>query len=72
MSSKYYRENGEILSCATGYIDPAVFSDRYPISCDKYECSIDRQDQFMEDSRVGICKFNILFQKICDEGENGV
>ena len=55
LSSKYYRDTGESLRCATGYIDPAVFSDRYPISCDKYEGSFDGQDQFMEDSRVGIC-----------------
>lgn len=55
MSSKYYRDNGESLRYATGYIDPAVFSDKYPIGCDKYEGSADGQDTFMEDTRVGMC-----------------
>ncbi len=54
-SSKYYRDTGESFRFAMGYIDPAVFSDRYPISCDMYEGSTTGQDQFMEDSRVGIC-----------------
>lgn len=55
LSSKYYRDNGESLRSATGYIDPAVFSSSYPISCDKYEGSSDGQNDFMEESRVGIC-----------------
>lgn len=55
LSSKYFRDTGESLRSATGYIDPAVFSDNYPISCDKYEGSIDGQNEFMEQSRVGIC-----------------
>lgn len=55
VSSKYYRDTGASLRSATGNIDPAVFSSNYPISCDKYEGSSDGQDQFMEDSRVGIC-----------------
>lgn len=54
-SSKYYRDNGESLRFATGTIDPSVFSDNYPISCDKYEGSTDGQNAFMEDTRVGIC-----------------
>ncbi len=54
-SSKYFRDTGESLRFAAGYIDPAVFSDRYPIPCDTYEGSADGQTQFMEDTRVGIC-----------------
>lgn len=54
-SSKYFRDTGESLRFATGYIDPSVFSDNYPISCDKYEGSVDGQNEFMEESRVGIC-----------------
>ncbi len=54
-SSKYYRDTGESLRLATGYIDPSVFSYDYPIPCDQYYGSADGQDQFMEDSRVGIC-----------------
>ena len=54
-SSKYYRENGESLRFASGIIDPAVFSAEYPLSCDTYEGSFEGQDQFMEESRVGMC-----------------
>lgn len=55
LSSKYYRDTGASVRSATGYIDPAVFSDNYPISCDKYEGSSDGQNEFMEESRIGIC-----------------
>lgn len=54
-ASRYYRDSGNSLRFATGHIDPAVFSDRYPLSCDQYEGSPDGQDAFMEESRVGIC-----------------
>lgn len=54
-SSKYYRDTGESLRFANGYIDPAVFSANYPIPCDVYEGSADGQTEFMEQSRVGIC-----------------
>ena len=55
LSSRYYRDTGESLRSAMGYIDPAVFSDAYPLSCDEYVGSPDGQDDFMEESRVGIC-----------------
>lgn len=55
LSSKYYRDNGESFRTATGYIDPTVFSDNYPISCDSYKGDTDGQNQFMEETRVGIC-----------------
>ncbi len=55
LSSKYFRNNGESLRSATGYIDPTVFSDSYPISCDNYEGSTDGQNEFMEQSRIGVC-----------------
>jgi len=55
LTSRYYRDNGESVRSATGYIDPAVFSDNYPLSCDKYEGSAEGQNDFMEESRVGIC-----------------
>lgn len=55
LSSKYYRDTGKSLRSATGYIDPAVFSDKYPLNCDHYEGGVDGQDEFMEESRVGIC-----------------
>ena len=55
VSSKYFRDTGESLRIASGYIDPTVFSDSYPISCDEYQGSADGQTEFMEESRVGIC-----------------
>ena len=55
LTSKYYRDTGESLRSATGYIDPAVFSEKYPLSCDEYYGSTDGQTDFMEESRVGIC-----------------
>ncbi len=54
-SSKYYRDTGESFRFAMGYIDPAVFSDSYPIPCALYEGSADGQTEFMEETRVGIC-----------------
>lgn len=45
LSSKYYRDTGKSLRSATGYIDPAVFSDKYPLNCDHYEGSVDGQDE---------------------------
>ncbi len=54
-SSKYYRETGISFRFAKGYIDPAVFSENYPISCDIYEGSTDGQNDFMEQTRIGIC-----------------
>ncbi len=55
VSSKYYRDSGKSLREARGYIDPAVFYDGYPIGCDDYIGDLDGQDQFMEDTRVGMC-----------------
>ena len=54
-TSKYYRDTGESLRYAAGYIDPAVFSDSYPLSCDSYKGGLDGQTEFMEESRVGMC-----------------
>lgn len=55
LTSRYYRDNGESVRSATGTIDPAVFSDKYPLNCTKYEGSADGQNDFMEESRVGMC-----------------
>ncbi len=54
-SAKYFRDTGESLRFANGSIDPAVFYDGYPISCDIYEGNSEGQTKFMEDSRIGIC-----------------
>ena len=54
-ASKYLRESGDSFRFATGTIDPAVFSDQYPLTCDQYEGSTDGQDEFMEEARVGMC-----------------
>ena len=54
-SSKYYRDTGEEFRSARGYIDPAVFSESYPINCSEYNGDVEGQDRFMEDTRIGIC-----------------
>ncbi len=54
-SSKYYRDTGISFRFAQGYIDPTVFSENYPINCDVYEGSTDGQNDFMEQTRIGIC-----------------
>lgn len=54
-TSRYYRDTGKSYRSAYGYIDPAVFSRNYPLSCSEYNGPTDGQDDFMEESRVGIC-----------------
>lgn len=54
-TSKYWRDTGKSIRSAYGYIDPNVFYDGYPISCDDYVGSFDGQTEFMEESRVGMC-----------------
>lgn len=66
LTSKYYRDTGESLRSATGYIDPAVFSNSYPISCDKYEGDSKGQNDFMEESRVGICDLISCLKKFVE------
>lgn len=55
LTSRYYRSDGSSIRSATGYIDPAVFSNKYPINCTSYQGSTDGQNEFMEESRVGMC-----------------
>lgn len=55
LSSRYYRDTGESRRSASGYIDPAGFTDTYPLSCDEYTGGADGQNEFMEESRQGIC-----------------
>ncbi len=66
LTSYYYRDNGESVKSATGYIDPAVFSDNYPLNCDKYEGNFNEQNKFMEDSRVGICDLIHCLKKFAE------
>ncbi len=54
-SSRYFRDTGESLRFAWGYLDPSKFSAKRPLSCSEYIGSTDGQDDFMEESRVGIC-----------------
>ena len=69
LSSKYYRDNGQSLRSTTGMIDPSVFSDSYPLSCDLYEGSASGRDEFMEESRVGMCDLiRLLKNFVATEG----
>ena len=54
-SSRYYRDDGTSKRSAYGTIDPAIFSDHYPLNCSEYYGPTDGQNEFMEESRVGIC-----------------
>ena len=54
-SSKYYRDTGNSIRDAYGYIDPAVFYDGYPLSFTKYNGTVNGQTEFLEESRVGLC-----------------
>lgn len=55
LTSRYYRSDGTSIRSATGYINPAEFTDNYPLNCDSYQGSTDGQTEFMEESRVGMC-----------------
>lgn len=55
ISSYYYRENGEPLYEAKGTIVAGEFTNNYPLNCTKYIGSTDKQNEFMEMSRQGIC-----------------
>ncbi len=53
-SSKYYRSTGNSLRLAKGTIDPSVFSSNYPLNCSYYYGDTQGQNEFMEESRVGM------------------
>ena len=55
ISSYYYRENGEPLYEAKGTIVAGEFTNNYPLNCTRYIGSTDKQNEFMEMSRQGIC-----------------
>lgn len=55
LSSRYYRDTGESVRSASGTVDPSEFSQQYPLYCDEYTGTVDKQNDFMEETRVGIC-----------------
>ena len=55
VTSYYYRDNGESLYEAKGTIDAAEFTNKYPLNCTRYIGSTEKQNDFMEMSRLGIC-----------------
>lgn len=55
ISSYYYRDNGEPLYEARGTIVAGEFTNNYPLNCSKYIGSTEKQNEFMEMSRQGIC-----------------
>lgn len=66
LTSRYYRSNGESVRSATGTIDPKVFSESYPLNCDEYIGTSDKQTSFMEESRVGMCDLIKLLKKFAE------
>lgn len=55
VSSQYYRSSGENFLKASGTIDPATFSENYPLSSNQYQGDLNKQTEFLEYSRVGMC-----------------
>jgi len=55
VSSYYYRDTGEPLYEARGTIKASEFTKNYPLNCSKYIGATDKQNSFMEESRVGVC-----------------
>lgn len=56
MASYYYRNNGEPLYQAEGVITASEFTVNYPLTCTEYIGTADKQNEFMEVSRKGICE----------------
>lgn len=71
-TSRYYRDTGKSYRSAYGYIDPAVFSRNYPLSCSEYTGPTDGQDDFMEESRVGICDLIDLIKNFVASENTGL
>lgn len=55
ITSYYYRDTGEPLYEAKGTITAKDFTSNYPLNCTKYIGSTEKQNDFMEMSRIGIC-----------------
>jgi len=55
ISSYYYRNSGKPLYEARGTIEADEFTSNYPLTCKKYTGSTERQGEFMEESRQGVC-----------------
>lgn len=55
ISSYYYRDSGVSKYESKGYIEAAVFNDNYPLKSTSYYGTTERQNSFLEESRIGIC-----------------
>ena len=63
IASYYYRDNGEPLYEAKGYITASEFTKNYPLTCTEYIGATDKQNEFMEMSRKGICEVISCLEK---------
>lgn len=63
VASYYYRDNGEPLYQAEGIITASEFTKNYPLNCTKYIGSTDKQNEFMEMSRQGVCNLISCIEK---------
>lgn len=69
ISSYYYRSNGVSKYESKGFIEAAVFTKNYPLKSTSYSGAADRQNSFLEESRVGICDaLSCLSQFLKKEG----
>lgn len=55
ISSYYYRDNGESKYESKGVIEAAAFTSNYPLKSTSYYGAAEKQNSFLEESRIGIC-----------------
>lgn len=55
ISSYYYRDNGESKYQSKGVIEATKFTKNYPLKSNSYYGSAEKQNSFLEESRIGIC-----------------
>lgn len=63
IASYYYRDDGKPLYESRGPITASEFTKNYPLTCTEYIGSTDKQDEFMEMSRQGICEVISCLEK---------
>lgn len=54
ISSYYYRDTGAPKYESSGTIEAAEFTENYPLKSAKYYGASEKQNSFLEDSRVGV------------------
>lgn len=71
ISSYYYRDTGESKYESKGVIEAAEFTSNYPLKSTDYYGSAERQNSFLEESRVGICDLLNCMKKFLTQENTG-